>query len=171
MRYHVAVGERTYEVEVDGDSVRLDGREVEVDLASAIDSPVGHLMLDGRSWTVVAEPGETAGSWLVALAGSAPAEVEVVDDRTLAIRALTQTGAGTRGPEPLKAPMPGLIVRVEVGEGESVSAGQAVIVMEAMKMQNELRAAAAGVVRRVAVEPGAAVERGATLVEFAEGGS
>ncbi|MBL8996007.1 MAG: acetyl-CoA carboxylase biotin carboxyl carrier protein subunit [Gemmatimonadetes bacterium] len=62
--------------------------------------------------------------------------------------------------------MPGLIVRVEVAVGDRVVAGQGVVVMEAMKMENELRAPAAGVVRAVHVEAGAAVEKGTALVEF-----
>ncbi|MBM3885848.1 MAG: acetyl-CoA carboxylase biotin carboxyl carrier protein subunit [Gemmatimonadetes bacterium] len=68
------------------------------------------------------------------------------------------------GPTPLVAPMPGLIVRVHVRPGDVVAAGQPLVVMEAMKMENELRATAAGVVRSVAVLPGAAVEKGTVLV-------
>jgi pyruvate carboxylase subunit B len=57
-------------------------------------------------------------------------------------------------------------VRVSVAEGDEVQAGQGLVVMEAMKMENELRAAAAGRVRRVLVGPGTAVEKGAVLVEM-----
>jgi pyruvate carboxylase subunit B len=62
--------------------------------------------------------------------------------------------------------MPGLIVRVNVSVGDRVEAGQGLVVMEAMKMENELRAAAAGTVRTVRVRPGEAVEKGQVLVEF-----
>jgi biotin carboxyl carrier protein len=62
--------------------------------------------------------------------------------------------------------MPGLIVRVNVEVGSVVQPGQGLIVMEAMKMENELRSASAGVVKVVRVKPGVAVERGATLVEL-----
>jgi pyruvate carboxylase subunit B len=60
--------------------------------------------------------------------------------------------------------MPGLIVRVNVKVGDTVQAGQGIVVMEAMKMENELRATAAGIVRSVEVAPGTAVEKGALLV-------
>ena len=83
--------------------------------------------------------------------------------RSLALAAAT---AGPVGPAPLVAPMPGLIVRVHVAPGDRVEAGQAVVVMEAMKMENELRAAGAGVVRTVEVRAGTAVEKGALLVTF-----
>ena len=66
--------------------------------------------------------------------------------------------------------MPGLIVRVNVNPGDAVQAGQGLVVMEAMKMENELRSSAAGVVKAVHVAPGKAVEKGAVLVEL-EGSS
>jgi pyruvate carboxylase subunit B len=62
--------------------------------------------------------------------------------------------------------MPGLVVRVKVAEGQRVEAGAGLIVVEAMKMENELRAAAAGVVRRIHVSAGDAVEKGARLLEI-----
>jgi pyruvate carboxylase subunit B len=62
--------------------------------------------------------------------------------------------------------MPGLVVRVQVEPGQAVAAGAGVVVLEAMKMENELRAAAAGTVRTVRVRPGEAVEKGQALVEF-----
>ncbi|MBX7119599.1 MAG: acetyl-CoA carboxylase biotin carboxyl carrier protein subunit [Gemmatimonadaceae bacterium] len=62
--------------------------------------------------------------------------------------------------------MPGLIVRVQVAAGDAVRAGQGIVVMEAMKMENELRAPADGTVRAIHAVPGTAVEKGAVLVEF-----
>jgi pyruvate carboxylase subunit B len=62
--------------------------------------------------------------------------------------------------------MPGRVVKILVKAGDRVTAGQAVVVVEAMKMENELRAAAAGTVRTVRVRPGEAVEKGQVLVEF-----
>jgi pyruvate carboxylase subunit B len=62
--------------------------------------------------------------------------------------------------------MPGLVVRVAVAPGDQVAAGQGVLVMEAMKMENELRAAAAGTVKAVKVSPGTAVEKGTVLIEL-----
>jgi pyruvate carboxylase subunit B len=62
--------------------------------------------------------------------------------------------------------MPGLVVRVSVAVGDTVSAGQGLVVVEAMKMENELRASAAGVVTAVLAVPGHVVEKGALLVEL-----
>jgi pyruvate carboxylase subunit B len=62
--------------------------------------------------------------------------------------------------------MPGLIVRVNVNPGDTVAQGQGLVVMEAMKMENELRAQAAGTVKSVNVKPGTAVEKGTVLGEM-----
>jgi biotin carboxyl carrier protein len=75
------------------------------------------------------------------------------------------TGAsGAIGAASVKAPMPGRVVRVLVAVGDLVTAKQAVVVVEAMKMENELRTPREGVVKEVLVEPGAAVETGAVLI-------
>jgi biotin carboxyl carrier protein len=64
------------------------------------------------------------------------------------------------------APMPGLVVRVSVAVGDTVAVGQGLVVVEAMKMENELRASVAGVVLSVRATPGQPVEKGALLVEL-----
>jgi biotin carboxyl carrier protein len=91
-------------------------------------------------------------------------ETEALDERTRAIRDLSAANAGPSGPAPIVAPMPGLVVRVNVAVGDTVEAGQGVVVMEAMKMENELRATGRGVVRSIEVAAGTAVEKGALLV-------
>jgi biotin carboxyl carrier protein len=94
-------------------------------------------------------------------------DVEALDERTRAIRELTRATERRAGPAPLVAPMPGLIVRVEVREGDVVRPGQGLVVMEAMKMENELRTTSGGTVQAVLVQPGAAVEKGAVLIQLA----
>jgi biotin carboxyl carrier protein len=92
--------------------------------------------------------------------------VEALDERTRTIRDMSSAAAGPAGPQPVRAPMPGLMVRIDVSVGDQVAAGQGVAAMEAMKMENELRAPAAGRVKTVLVKVGQAVEKGAMLVEF-----
>jgi pyruvate carboxylase subunit B len=164
MRYFVNVGDRTVEVEIDGDGVRVGGRAVAAELRAVPDSRVHHLLVDGRSVHVVAQAAE-GGAWDVALDGLR-FRAEVLDERTRAIREMTGRSAGPRGPKPVRAPMPGMIVRVEVEPGETVRSGQGIVIVEAMKMENELKAEGDGVVTRVLVAPGEAVEKGAVLVEF-----
>jgi biotin carboxyl carrier protein len=94
-------------------------------------------------------------------------EVEALDERTRAIRDLSVATAGPVGPAPVRAPMPGLIVRVNVNVGDKVQAGQGVVVMEAMKMENELRTTGPGTVKSIEVAAGIAVEKGALLITLA----
>src|SRR5690606_8230329 len=108
------------------------------------------------------------GRWTLELDGHT-LEVEVADERTRALRAVAAATAPPAGPRPVRAPMPGLVVRVDVRPGQAIEAGQGVVIMEAMKMENELRADAPGIVSRVLVEAGQAVEKGAVLVEFETG--
>ena len=123
------------------------------------------LLLDGCSFALLAHGGR-GGAWHLELDGhSVPAEV--LDPRAHRVRRLSaEAGTGAKV-APLKAPMPGLVVQVAVEEGETVKAGDTVLIVEAMKMENELRAPAAATVRRLHAAPGDAVEKGQLLVEFA----
>jgi biotin carboxyl carrier protein len=163
MRYFVNVGDRTVEVEIDGDVVRVAGREVAAELRAVPDSALRHLLVDGRSVPIIADAVE--GSWDVGLDGQR-FRAEVLDERTRTIREMTGRAAGPRGPKPVRAPMPGMIVRIEVAPGDAVRSGQGIVIVEAMKMENELKAEGDGVVGRILVEPGQAVQKGAVLVEF-----
>ena len=93
-------------------------------------------------------------------------DVVALDERSRAIRDLSGEGKEASGPAPLLAPMPGMIVRVAVQVGDTVEPGQGLVVMEAMKMENELRATSAGTVKAVLAQPGTAVEKGAVLLEL-----
>ncbi|HMA38734.1 MAG TPA: biotin/lipoyl-containing protein [Gemmatimonadales bacterium] len=168
MKYYVRIGTRTVELEVDGGRVNVDGAWLEAHLAAIPGTPLYHLLLAGESWTVAAQPlpgrGEGGGArWALGAVGER-AEVEAVDERTRAIQALTGRKAGGPSGGVVRAPMPGLVVRVEVLEGQQVAAGAPLVVVEAMKMENELRAQRAGRVVKVHVRAGTAVEKGTALV-------
>ena len=166
MKYVVDVAGRAVEVELDGDVVRVDGVAVHASLAELSGTPIVLLTVGSDVHRIAVGRGDARGKYSLSLGGRRYA-VEALDERTRAIRELSAATAAPSGPAPLVAPMPGLIVRVNVAPGDSVRAGQGLIVMEAMKMENELRASAAGVVKSVRATPGTAVERGAVLVELA----
>lgn len=168
MKYHVRVGPRTIVVEVEGARVSVDGEPLEAHLATVPGTPLYHLLLAGESWTVAAQPlegpGEIGGPrWALGAVGER-IEVEAVDDRTHQIQSLTGRRTTGTGGGVVRAPMPGLVVRVEVSEGDRVGAGAGLVAVEAMKMENELRAARTGVVAKVHVRPGQAVEKGTPLI-------
>jgi len=163
VKYFVRLAGRIIEVEVLGGSVRVDGETLDAHLAAVPGTPLHHLLLGGDSWTVSAQALEGMGQWALGAVGER-VEVEAVDERTQAIRTLTGKKGGPTGGGVLKAPMPGLVVRVQVTEGQKVGPGTGLVVVEAMKMENELKATHPGIVKKVHVAPGAIVEKGAPLV-------
>jgi len=165
VKYIVAMGETRVTVDVEPDAVTVTGRRIPASLADIEGTPVRMITIGDRVHRVVVRRRESRGHYLLWIDGYTY-DVEALDERTRTIRDLTAEAAGPTGPRPLVAPMPGLIVRVLVGPGDAVQEGQGLVVMEAMKMENELRSSGAGRVTRVAVTPGAAVEKGAILIEL-----
>jgi biotin carboxyl carrier protein len=164
MRFTAFIAGQNIEVEVDGDRVLVEGQSYSASLGATAGTPLHHLLLDGRPLSLALEP-RGRGRWALTAAGERW-EVEVLDERTRHIRSLTGAGDQRRSAEVLKAPMPGLVVRVDARVGDTVAAGVGLVVLEAMKMENELKSVAAGTVKAVRVSPGEAVEKGQVLVEF-----
>jgi biotin carboxyl carrier protein len=164
MKYIVQLDGQAIEVEVDGERVVIAGQECHATLGQVGGTPLRHLMVDGKPVTLSVES-LGRGRWALTRAGDR-VELEVIDERTRHIRSLTGTGDNRRALDVLKAPMPGLVVRVAVKAGDAVSAGMGLVVLEAMKMENELKAPAATTVKSVRVAPGEAVEKGQVLLEF-----
>jgi pyruvate carboxylase subunit B len=165
MRYTVTIEGRTFDVDLRGPVPLLDGEPVEADLQQVAGTDLHHLRMNGQSFPLLLRAGEHRGVWEIHANGSRLI-AEAVDERTRAIRDLTGRESQIRGPRPVRAPMPGLVIRLDVETGQSVKPGQGVVIVEAMKMQNELKAEAAGVVSRILVTPGQPVEKGTVLVEF-----
>ena len=139
----------------------IDGRHVEAD-AVGISPSAFSILLGGRSLEVALE--ETAGGGLLLRANGREFQVEINDPRSW--RRGRHAGIELEGRQQLLAPMPGKIVRVLVEAGQQVSAGQGLLVIEAMKMQNEIRAPKAGTVEKLAKE-GQTVNAGEILAVVA----
>ncbi len=165
MKYIVTLNGEKHDVILGPDGVEIDEAHVETSLSEAPGSPVRTVVVGRQSYNVVVRKESARGSYTLWVDGHRFV-AEAVDERTSAIRAMTAAAQGPSGPAPIKAPMPGLVVRVNVSVGDEVEAGQGIVVMEAMKMENELRATGAGRVKRIVVEPGNPVEKGALLVEL-----
>jgi len=165
VKYIVEIAGERVAVELDGDTVTVNGESVRASLAEVEGTPVRLVTIGDEMHRVLAHRTGTRGRYSLSLDGHR-FDVEALDERTRTIRDLSAASAASGGPAPLVAPMPGLIVRVAVEAGDEVRAGQPLVVMEAMKMENELRSPAAGRVRTVPARVGAAVEKGALLVEL-----
>jgi len=165
MKYFVRIGDEDHEVILDGEGIRIDGARVTASVSPADATPVRTVSIGSEVHRVIVRRGSSRGAYTLWLDGFR-FEVEALDERARAIRELSGATSAPTGPAPLIAPMPGLIVRVSVKPGDEVRAGQGLVVMEAMKMENELRAIAAGRVKTVQAQAGMAVEKGAILVEL-----
>ncbi len=162
MKYHVTLADQTFEIEVRSDTeIVVDGKVVEIDFKSLADQPVYSLILGHESFEAYVSEGE---SGLQVLLRGQLYEVDVEDERQRRLRQVSDVHGVAGGEFLLKAPMPGLVVAVPVTEGESVSRGQNLVILESMKMQNELRAPREGVVQRVRVKAGERVEQNQVLV-------
>jgi glutaconyl-CoA/methylmalonyl-CoA decarboxylase subunit gamma len=165
MRYFVALGAREIPVDLTplpsgGWKVQVEGTELAVDaiavgdsLSVRVDGRVIDLLLDG------------APPQMRFVASGVRGEAVVETERTRAGRSLGR-GAAAKGPEFVTAPMPGRIVRVLVAPGDDVESGAPLVVIEAMKMENELHALHAARVGTVLVRAGDTVEGGAKLISF-----
>ncbi len=165
MRYVVEVQGERYDVEIGPDGVTFNGEPIHATLSDVPGSPVRQVMIGGAVHRIIARRGATRGQYTLLVNGNRHV-LEALDARTRAIRDLSAATAGAAGPAPLVAPMPGMIVRITVAPGDIVVAGQGLVVMEAMKMENELRASGPGTVTAVRAVVGTAVQKGAILVEL-----
>ena len=156
---HITCGSSTIEVEIRNDHLIIDGKEVAWS-AAEVDPGRLSLLLDGQSYDLHIER-DGADTYAVTL-NQKTWRVRIPNAHT----AKPSDSAHQAGPSQLHAPMPGTVRQVMVAPGDTVEAGRGLIVLEAMKMENELRAEGPATVQAVHVEPGQAVTRDALLIEF-----
>jgi biotin carboxyl carrier protein len=158
--YDIAIDGKNYRLELEQSegrwSCRVDGREVEVDAVLARPNVLS-LRIGNKAYEVKCERvGNDQHLWV----GSRRFAAEVRDPRSLRSRA---RAADDHGPRKLTAPMPGKVVRILVTQGAEIEAGAGILVVEAMKMQNEVKSPKKGSVQKILVSEGAAVNAGDVL--------
>lgn len=165
MKYLATIGDRTFEIEINAEGqILADGHLLAVDFQSVADQPVYSLLLDGESFEANISSGE---QHIEVLLRGHLFVVTVEDERQRRLRESTAGGLVQEGEYNLTAPMPGLVVAVPVGEGQVVEQGQNLVILESMKMQNELKAPRPGTVGRIRVGPGDSVEQNQILLSLA----
>jgi acetyl/propionyl-CoA carboxylase alpha subunit len=162
MKYVATTGEREILVEIINEQqVNVDGVIYDIDFEAVSENTVYSLLANNKSYDALVYEGDEG--WQVLLLGSQYI-FQVEDEREKRLRA----SLGGRIPENvdyhLRAPMPGLIIALPVSEGQEVNKGDVLVLLESMKMQNELRSPRAGKVNRVRVKPGDSVEQRDTLL-------
>ncbi len=164
MSYLVTIQGTTYTVSLDDQegriALRIDGSPLEIDMASIQGDQFFSLLIDGRSYTAVAA---TQGEQREVKVNGVSSAVAVEDEQLARLRGQVKPRRRVGGDQ-IKAPMPGRIVSVSVAAGDTVESGQGVVVIEAMKMENELRAHSGGTVKEIRVDEGDTVDKNAVLV-------
>ncbi len=162
MKYITTLDGKEYSIEIiDTHHVAIDGRVQEVDFESVSGQPVFSLIIDGKSYESYVY--ETEEGWQVLTRGR-QYNLTVEDEREKRLRAAAGGGVVESGEYHLKAPMPGLIVSIPFKEGDKVEKGQVLVILESMKMQNELKSPKAGVVGRIRAKQGETVEQRQALL-------
>lgn len=162
MKYITEVEGKQFIVEiVDDKHVRVDDKLYEIDFETVSGQPVYSLIVDGKSHESYIY--QEDDNWQVLLHGRLyPVTVE--DEREKRLRAAAGGGVAETGEFHLRAPMPGLVVTIPVTEGQEVKRGQVILILESMKMQNELKSPRDGTIGRIRVKPGESVEQKQTLL-------
>lgn len=162
MKYITTVNDEEFIIEIDhDDEIMVNDVRYDIDFQQLMeDGNELSLILNKRSLEAVAE--ERDGVWNVLTLGELYS-VKVQDEYTYRLSQARGEDAHDTGDAAIKSPMPGLIVSVVVEEGDAVTKGDKVVILESMKMENELRTPRDGVVGRISVVAGESVEKGQVL--------
>jgi len=170
MKYITTIDEQEYIIEIDHDhEIVVNGVPYEVDFEQLPEGGVLSLLLNNRSLEAMVEAQDDV--WNVLIKGELYT-VKVQDERAYRLAKARGVAAAVTGDAIIKSPMPGIIIAVPVVEGQVVEKGDQIVILESMKMENELRAPRDGVVGRVHVQAGASVEKDqvlAVITDPAEG--
>lgn len=163
MKYITTIADKEYEVEIHGPRlVSVNGVEYKVDFEPISGQPVYSLLVDGGSYQAhIFEADE--GALQILLRGTLYS-ASVEDEREKRLKTTAGGRVAENGEFLLKAPMPGLVVQVPVNVGDEVSKGDVLVILESMKMQNELKAPRDGKVTRVQVKAGDSIEQKQAMV-------
>jgi biotin carboxyl carrier protein len=162
MKYVASINGNEFIIEIiDEKTVIVNGKTLTVNFDSVSGQPVYSFIVDGKSYEAYVYPGEE--DWQVLLQGQLyPVIVE--DEREKRLRAAAGGAVADTGEYHMKAPMPGMVVSISVEEGQKVEKGQVLVILESMKMQNELKSPRAGKINRIRVKSGDSVEQRQTLL-------
>ena len=161
MKYYARIGLNEYEVEVDKETITINGESVVVDLCQSGVPELYSVLFGSYSYDMIIEPHRF--DYTITFRGE-QFQVQVEDERTRKLNTGRKAPALPHGELAIRAPIPGLVVKVLIAIGDEIVDGQPLVILEAMKMENEIRSLRAGVVRSIAVVEGQRVEQGETLL-------
>ncbi|MEM7538174.1 MAG: DUF2118 domain-containing protein [Chloroflexota bacterium] len=163
MKYYATIGQNEYEVEIKDNLVWLDGEEIGADLNQSGVTELYSFIFNGQSHEVLVS--SDRANYTVTSRGE-QINVHVEDERTRKLNMGRQVTATSQGDSNVTAPIPGLVVKILVSEGDEIQEGEPLAILEAMKMENEIRSVRSGVIGKIHVEAGARVEQDAALISL-----
>jgi biotin carboxyl carrier protein len=163
-KFTVRSSDKTFKVDIlgNGGRITVDGVDHRVDFIR-LSSHTYSLILNGHSFYFYLQPD---GGSVKAIHGGREYALFVEDQHSLLLRSLQRTTTVEKAVAEVRAPMPGMVTKVEVRKGIRVEQGGGLLILEAMKMENEIRAPARGIVTEILAETGKSVERGEVLVRI-----
>lgn len=166
MKYIAQINDEEYVIEIGpNNELTVNGEPYQIDFRQLPSSGVASLLLNNHSFEALVE--QRNGQWDVLIKGELYA-VTVTDERAYRLAQARGSLAAVDGEVNITSPMPGIIIAVPVAEGDVVQQGDKVVILESMKMENELRAPRDGVVSQVLIEAGASVEKDQVLVVISD---
>ena len=161
MKYYARIGQNEYEVEITPDQLFVDGMPVNVDLKQSGMTELYSMLFDGASHELLI--GADRFNYNVTLYGE-QFQIQVEDERTRRLNAGRRMTSESSGNASVNAPIPGLVVKVLVEVGSEVVEDQPLVILEAMKMENEIRSPRAGTITKIEVSSGQRVEQNSPLI-------
>jgi biotin carboxyl carrier protein len=163
MKYITTIDDKDYAIEIlSPRQLSVNGKVYDIDFQTISGQPVFSLLVDGGSYQAAVFPGDD--DTLQVLMRGALYVATVEDEREKRLKSAGGGGTATSGEFVLRSPMPGLIVKIPVVDGQEIKKGDVLAILESMKMQNELKSPRDGKVARIQVKPGDSVEQRQTIL-------
>lgn len=161
VKYFARIGNNEYEVEITDSQILLDGEPVDVDIVRSGVPELYSVLFGGKSYEMLITSDRF--NYTVSIR-SEQFQVQVQDERARRLNQARKLPTLPGGELVITAPIPGLVVKVLINVGDAVEEGQPLVILEAMKMENEIRSMRSGVVKSIVATPGQRVEQNAILV-------
>lgn len=163
--FKILVGKKSFDVELKNGSFTINGQPLEWDIQEIGPSRF-HIISKNRSYNAeIVMAGQKTKTFIIRLNGRVY-PVEVKDQFDILLEKMGLNSPGSTKVNIIKAPMPGLIIDLRVKDGDPVKAGDPLVILEAMKMENIIKSPGDAVVRSVKISKGDSVEKNQVLIEF-----
>jgi acetyl/propionyl-CoA carboxylase alpha subunit len=165
VKYKIRIGGREYEVEKKADGLYVSGQKFDVDLYQTAEKSF-HLVAGTQGYNLEVAGFSSETKELILTVNGKKTQVLVQDEFDILLAGMGMKAGGAKQSKELKAPMPGLVVDVAASIGAKIEKGQPLIILEAMKMENVLKATGDVIVKAIEVKKGMAVEKNQVLITF-----